>query len=95
MGTMPQIHARMSTGLLSDGEREFFNGDKEVGDPAGYRRNARYRARQRIDQIEADLAVLEQAGQDDLVEEFYQRFERVGRLETEIAQLREQLDNDP
>jgi Skp family chaperone for outer membrane proteins len=45
-------------------------------------------------QIEADLAMLEQAGQNDLVEEFHQRFERLGRLETELAELRDQLENE-
>lgn len=94
MGTPQQPRQRMSTGLLSDGERAFFRGEKNVEDPDGYRRNARYRANQRIDQIERDLGVLRDAGQDDLVEDFFNRFGRVRRLEREVEELREQLDGE-
>ncbi|WP_436348770.1 hypothetical protein [Natronorubrum sp. FCH18a] len=80
------------TGLLSKGEREFFNGEKEPDDPDGYRRNARYRARKRIEQIEQDLELLEEAGEDDIVAEFHQQFSRVGQLEREVNRLREQVD---
>jgi len=82
---------RVPTGLLSNGERDFFRGESDVQDPDGYRRNARHRARKRMDQIEEDLEVLEEAGQEDLVEEFYNRFGR-DRLEREIEELREQID---
>ena len=92
MGTPQHIEASV-TGLLSKGEREFFNGEKDPEDPDGYRRNARYRARKRIDQIEDDLELLEEAGEDDIVAEFYQRFSRVGQLEREVQRLREQVDD--
>jgi len=82
----------VSTGILSDGERAFFQGEKEVKDPDGYQRNARYRARQRMDQIEEDLEVLRDAGQDDLVDEFVNRFGRVERLEREVDKLRAELE---
>jgi len=94
MGTPQQSRTRVSTGILSDGERAFFKGEKEVEDPDGYQRNARYRARQRMDQIEDDLEVLREAGQEDLVEEFVSRFGRVERLEREVEELREKLDED-
>ena len=68
--------------------------EKEVEDPDGYQRNARYRARQRMDQIEEDLDVLRDAGQKDLVEEFVNRFGRVERLEKEVEELRSKLDED-
>jgi len=84
----------VSTGILSDGERAFFRDEKEVEDPDGYQRNARYRARQRMDQIEEDLDVLREAGQEDLVEEFVNRFGRVERLEREVEELRAKLDED-
>jgi hypothetical protein len=84
----------VSTGILSDGERAFFRDEKEVEDPDGYQRNARYRARQRMDQIEEDLEVLRESGQEDLVEEFVNRFGRVERLEREVEELREKLDED-
>jgi len=82
---------RVPTGLLSNGERDFFRGESDVQDPDGYRRNARHRARKRMDQIEEDLEVLGEAGQADLVEEFYNRFGRDRRLEREIEELREQI----
>lgn len=87
-------HIGMVTGILTDGERAFFTGEKVPDDPDGYAANARYRARQRMDQIEADLAVLKQAGQDDLVDDFYTRFGRMRRLEREVERLREQLDDE-
>jgi len=70
--------------ILSDGERAFFKGENEVKDLDGYQRNARNRARQRMDQIEVDLYVLREAGQEDLVEEFVNRFGRVERLVREV-----------
>ena len=92
METPQRSRTRVSTGILSDGERAFFQGEKEVKDPDGYQRNARYRARQRMDQIEEDLDVLRDAGQDDLVDEFVNRFGRVERLEREVDQLRAELE---
>ena len=94
MGTSQQSKARVSTGILSNGEREFYRHEKDVKDPDGYRRNARYRARKRMDQIEEDLELLEQAGEDDLVEEFHNRFSRVGQLEKEVDRLRSKVDDD-
>lgn len=95
METGQRTRTPVSTGILSDGERAFFQGEKEVNDPDGYKRNARYRARQRMDQIEEDLDVLREHGQEDLVEEFVNRFGRVERLEREVEALREQLDDRP
>ncbi len=94
MGTEQQRRTRVPTGILSESERAFFRGEKDVKDEDGYQRNARYRARQRMDQIEEDLEVLREAGQEDLVEEFVSRFGRVERLEREVEELREQLDED-
>lgn len=84
----------MGTGILSDSERAFFEGEKTVKQPDAYRGNARYRARQRMDQIEEDLDVLREAGQEDLVEEFVSRFGRVERLEREVEELRSKLDEE-
>lgn len=47
-----------------------------------------------MDQIEEDLKVLREAGQDDLVEEFVSRFGRVERLEREIEKLRRELEDE-
>lgn len=94
MGTPSQSKQRMTTGLLSEGERDFYTGDKDPEDSDGYRRNARYRARQRMDQIEKDIEVLQEAGEDDLVDEFFNRFGRVQRLERELEELRSQLGDE-
>lgn len=94
MVTPQRTQTRVSTGILSDGERAFFNGEKTVNDPDGYKRSARYRARQRMNQIEEDLDVLREAGQEDLVEEFVSRFGRVERLEREVEELRSKLDEE-
>ena len=92
MGTKQQSRTGVRTGILSDGEQRFFCDEKDVKDPDGYQRKARYRARQRMDQIEENLEVLREAGQDDLVEEFYNRFGRVERLERNIERLRRELN---
>lgn len=94
MGTEQQTRVRVPTGILSEGEREFFKGRKEVEDPDGYRRNARYRARQRMDQIEDDLAELRDAGEDDIVDEFYERFSRASQLEQRVEELEEKLNGE-
>ncbi|WP_224332904.1 hypothetical protein [Haloprofundus halobius] len=47
-----------------------------------------------MDQIEEDIEILKDAGQDDLVNEFLNRFGRIERLEREIDHLRDQLDED-
>lgn len=84
----------MSTGILTKGQRAFLRGEKDVADPEGYRGNIRYRTRKRMDRIEQDLVLLREAGEDDLVEEFYNRFDRVGRLEDELEQLREEQEGE-
>jgi hypothetical protein len=91
MDTGSQAKTRVSTGILTEGEREFLRGEKDVENPGGYRSNVRYRAKQRMDQIEEDLEVLREAGEDDLVEEFFGRFGRVQRLEREVEELRDEL----
>lgn len=91
MGT-PQP-TRVPTGLLSTGERAFFRGESDVDEPDAYRRNARYRARKRMDQIEEDVEVLAAAGQDDIVDEFYNRFGRDKRLERKIEELEARLED--
>lgn len=85
---------RMSRGLLTEGEREFLQGKKDVADSDGYERNLRYRFRQRMDMLETDLELLREHGQADLVKEFYEKFGRVERLEREVEELRQQLEQE-
>lgn len=94
METPQQGTQRVSTGILSKSERAFFRDEHDVQDPDGYRRNARHRARKRMEQIEEDLEVLREAGEDDIVAEFYETFGRVGRLEQEIEELRAKLKDE-
>ena len=94
MGTQQQSRPTVSTGLLSKSEREFFRDKKDVEDPDGYKRNARYRARQRMDRIENDLELLRQAGQDDLVDEFMNRFGKVERLQRQVEELESKLNEE-
>lgn len=91
---MAQQPHQMTTGILSPKEREFFRGENEVENPSGYRGNARYRARNRMEQIERDLEVLKEAGEDDIVEEFYSRFSRVGELERKVERLENELEEE-
>lgn len=86
--------SRVTTGILSEGERRFFRGESDVDNPDGYRGNARYRARKRMEQIEEDIEVLEAAGEEDIVEEFFDMFSRDRRLKREVEELRRRLDED-
>jgi hypothetical protein len=82
----------VTNGLLSKGEREFLRGERtQIQDPDGYRNNVRHRVRQRIDQIEDDLQLLEDAGHDDIVQEFEQKY-GADRLAREIEDIQQQLD---
>jgi hypothetical protein len=93
MDSVSQTDAHVPTGILTDGEREFLRGESDVEDPAAYRSNIRYRAKKRMSRIEEDLDVLREHGEEELVEEFFNRFGRVQRLEREIEALRAELEN--
>lgn len=89
----------VSRGLLTTEERRFLKGEKdgEIENPDGYRYNLRSNFRQRMAKLERDLELLKDADEDDLVDEFYRRFTRVGQVERELKQelsdLRDQLEN--
>jgi hypothetical protein len=61
------------TGIATDGELAALAGEKddEHEDPDASKRNARYRIRSRIEDLEAELQRLDEAGEDELVELFY------------------------
>ncbi len=76
MATQEHTTTTMNRGLLTEGEREFYRGDKpDIEDPQGYRYNVRSRFRDRLDELETDIQILREAGEDDLVDEFSQRME--------------------
>lgn len=63
-------------GLLSADDRALFAGEKDdVDDEAQAKAKRRYNIRQRIDNIIEDLQLLEEAGEDQLLAEFYQDIE--------------------
>jgi hypothetical protein len=89
-----QHRNRMSRGLLTEAERDFLRGDKTDVDPEGYRYNVRSRFRARLDELEKDIQLLEEAGEDDLVDEFHRTFDKVERLQQRVDSLEKQIDDD-
>lgn len=79
----------MSRGLLTDAEKAFLRGEKTDVDEAQYRYNVRSNFRTRMDELEQDIQLLQEAGEDDLVNEFFSRFGRVERLEQELGRVEE------
>lgn len=79
------------TGLLTPNQRAFFRGEKDDVEEDNYRRGARHSVRQRMEQIEEDLQLLEEHGQEDLVLEFHARFSRVARVEDQLDEVQERL----
>jgi len=92
MDSISQQTVRVTTGILTAGERAFLRGDNKVEEPDAYRSNVRYRVRQRMAQIEDDLVLLREAGEGDVADEFLRRFDRVGQLEQEVERLRKQVE---
>lgn len=92
MASMPEPSV-MNRGLLTKAQREFLRGEKSDVDEESYRYRTRSDFRNRMERLEEDLELLRESGEDDLVAEFYERFGRVKRLQREIDELREQLDD--
>lgn len=92
MATGEQSPVKMSRGLLTKEERRFLRGEKSDVDEQQYRYNVRSNFRQRLDELEDDIELLERAGEDDLVEEFFNKFGRVQRLEKELEELRDRVN---
>ncbi|WP_247005098.1 hypothetical protein [Halosolutus gelatinilyticus] len=84
----------MSRGLLTKSEREFLRGEKDDVDARQYRYNIRSNFRSRVSELEDDLELLRDAGEEELVEEFHNTFSRMDRLEREVERLRDELDQE-
>lgn len=82
----------MSRGLLTDTDREILRGEVDADNLSSRRSNVRYSFRQRMDRLEKDLEILRECEEEGLLAEFHQRFGRVERVERELAELRERLD---
>lgn len=82
-------HSRMrNRGLLTKADREFFRGERESDREA----DIRYNINQRMEHIEEDLRILREAGEDELVAQFFDRFGRTRQLEERINELEEKLE---
>lgn len=84
----------MDRGLLTNAEKDFLRGEKEDVDQEQYRYNIRSNFRSRMEELDDDLELLREAGEGDLVEEFYNQFGRMERLETEVDRLRKELEEE-
>ena len=52
----------------------------------------RYGVRQSIEQNKKDLQLLAESGENDLVTEFHNTFDRISTIERNLSQLQDQLD---
>lgn len=80
-------------GLLTDDDRRFFRGERDVKDPAKKASEIRYRVRRRMENLEEDIQILREADETRLVEEFYEKIGRYERLERQIEELQQRLDD--
>lgn len=90
-GLMANVSAVPVT-LITDAEREFLRGEKDVEDPEQYRRTIRYRVRQRAEQYPSDLMLLQEEGHDDLVALFYGQIVQDIRLRSDLRELQQSID---
>lgn len=81
-------------GLLTEDDRAFWRGEKDVDDYAQAAARKRYHINQRIDRLEEDIKILRQAGEDEVVSNIYQAVGRFEQLEQEIEELRDLIEDD-
>ena len=84
----------MSYKLLTKTEHDVLEGTADVENPDAYVDNIRSRVRDRADTIRSELDLLYDTGHEDLVREIEGELSRAGRLERELADVREQLDGE-
>lgn len=77
-------------GILTREDREIFQGEKEVDDDR--LQDIRWNVDQRMDRIERDLEILEAAGEDELVDDFYDRF-GMGDIIRRVRELERRADD--
>lgn len=95
MATDSERRHMQNRGLLTDDDRAFFRGEREFADDdkkGQARRDKRHNIRSRMANIAEDIELLQEAGEDDLVNEFYGDIGRYERLEQQIQNLQEQID---
>lgn len=92
MAINDQRESVQNRGLLTDDDRAFFQGDKESDDPDKTRREKLYNVRRRIEHIAEDIDILREAGEDETAEKVYDAIGRYERLERQVRDLQQQLD---
>lgn len=80
-------------GLMTADDRAFFRGEKDVDDEDKVAREKRYNIRRRLEKISDDLEILREAGEDSVVEDFYEETGRYERLEKKVKSLERELDD--
>jgi len=94
MATAKEDDRMENRGLLTEDDRAFFSGEKDTDDPDKTEREKRYRIRRRIEHMADDLDILREAGQDDLLSDFYQAAGRQERLARKVEQLEAELESE-
>jgi hypothetical protein len=78
-------------GLLTDDDRAYLQDERDEIDDRTLN-DIRYRIRQRIANLQDDLLVLREQGEQDLLAEFYQQTDRTAVLERELAAKTDEQD---
>lgn len=78
--------------IITDNEREFLRGEKDVKDPKQYRRTLRYRMRQRAERYPSDLMLLQENGHEDIVALFYGQIVQDVRIRSDLRELQQSID---
>lgn len=81
-------------GLLTEDDRAFWSGVKETNDPNKTAREKCHNVRQRIENIVVDLKLLNDDGEDNLVDKFHGETDRNAKIEQELRELREEISED-
>lgn len=80
-------------GLLTDDDRRFFRGEKDIDPDGAQARNKRSRVRRRIENIAEDLEILREAGEDDLVATFEDETGAYARLDERLQEVEEFMES--
>jgi hypothetical protein len=93
MAIEPERRSVRNRGLLTEDDRKFFRGEKD-DDSEKTRNEKRHNVRERIKNSVEDLRLLQDAGEDDLVDYFHAETDRDAKLEDELAEIRQQLADE-
>jgi hypothetical protein len=83
-------------GLLTGDDRKLFKGEKDLDEDAEkkQKRERRTNIRNRIDNIVDDLEILEQAGEDGIVEKFHEDTDSPSDVEARLERLEKEVLGD-